>query len=105
MPDHEHAVYRDSARMKDDEFILTHYCECGAVKEINVTQGTEKDWIMASLFERSEDGVTWEPIAEKDARERLSGYYVNVNLLVNAMKEDGKPVRTPWAFYRFVQDK
>ncbi len=54
-------------------------------------------------FERSEDGKAWTEIDLPTVRRRLSGYYRNVEQVIQAMTENGQPVRTPFARYRFVR--
>ncbi len=54
-------------------------------------------------FERSEDIVIWEEVEPQTVRSRLSAYYRNVGQVITTMTEDGQPVRTPFAFYRFTR--
>jgi hypothetical protein len=54
-------------------------------------------------FERSEDSQTWEEVDREVMRRRLSGAYHDVDLVIRAMMQDGQPVRTPFAFYRFAR--
>jgi hypothetical protein len=55
-------------------------------------------------FERSEDGTTWEPIDPQVMRRRLGNTYRDVDAVVQAMIDDGQPVRTVFAMYRFTKD-
>jgi predicted metalloprotease len=55
-------------------------------------------------FERSEDGQTWAIVDPQVMRRRLDGAYRDVDMVIRAMVDDGQPVRTPFASYRFVTD-
>jgi hypothetical protein len=57
----------------------------------------------ASRFERSEDGVRWEPIGRAEMRDRLEAAYRDIDGVVGAMIEHDQPVRTQAAWYRFVR--
>lgn len=54
-------------------------------------------------FQRSEDGQTWTEVSPETARRRLSYTYRDVQAVIGAMVEDGKEVRTEFAFYRFTR--
>lgn len=55
-------------------------------------------------FERSEDGgQTWEVIDPQVMRQRLGNTYRDIDTVIAAMVDDGQPVRTSFASYRFVR--
>jgi hypothetical protein len=55
-------------------------------------------------FERTEDGgQTWEVIDPQVMRRRLGGTYRDVDAVIAAMVDDGQPVRTAFASYRYTR--
>ena len=54
------------------------------------------------MFERmyADEPDNWQPVEEDVIRDKLSGYYNNLDEVVQAIK-DGQTVRTPFAFYRY----
>lgn len=51
------------------------------------------------------DSEVWEEITESEAIEFISRYYNNINDVLYAMQQEpGSIVRTPWAFYKWVDN-
>jgi hypothetical protein len=58
---------------------------------------------MTGRFERTEDGgQTWAEIDPQVMRQRLGNTYRDVDAVIAAMIEDGLPVRTSFASYRYA---
>jgi hypothetical protein len=55
----------------------------------------------AGRFERSRDGVTWEPVEPEVMRRHLAGYYRAAEPCLTAMVEHGQTIRTPFVRYRY----
>ena len=57
------------------------------------------------MWQRSEDGKTWETIDKDMARNLIEGYYNHVDEIMKDMEADPRILtRTPFAVYRFFGD-
>lgn len=55
------------------------------------------------MFQRmyADEPDNWQEVTEEEIRKRLDGYYTNIDEVIDAVR-NGAPIRTPFAFFRFV---
>ena len=55
------------------------------------------------MFEKmyADEPDNWQETEESEVRYRLDGYYINLDEVIQAMK-DGSTIRTPFAYYRYT---
>lgn len=56
------------------------------------------------MYERKyKDESDWHAVTEKEVRNRLDGYYYDLDLAIDNLKS-GFTLDTPYAFYRFTKE-
>jgi hypothetical protein len=54
------------------------------------------------MYQRRYPGEDWEIVPEATARDKLSGYYNNVDVILSELQA-GNIIQTPWAQWRYVE--
>lgn len=59
------------------------------------------------MFERMyvDEPDIWQPVELSEVRYRLNSYFLNVDEVLAELKNNpGQKIRTPWAFFRWVDN-